>query len=472
MSKCGPADIPQGDANKPRKGLHGKNGQKTIVFRHRLSLQREVGVLLSGVMRRFMRHGKVALVDAEGNRHYICDREGPTIVLRVTDKSTERKLATGSSVWWGEAYMDGRLLIEEGSLRDFIEIYVKSDRDVSNNTYFGKAQRLIYSWLAAFRHYNPIDRARRNVAHHYDLSGDLYDLFLDADRQYSCAYFPTGDEDLETAQLLKKRHIAAKLDIRPGMQVLDIGSGWGGMGIYLARHLDCRVTGVTLSAEQHKLSMQRVRDAGLEDRVRFELRDYRSLQQPFDRIVSVGMLEHVGQFHYREYFRKLQALLRPDGVALIHTIARQNKPQPVAAWIGKYIFPGGYLPAASQLTRAIEGSGLWMTDLETLRLHYAITLRHWHERFTANRDRVRELYDERFCRMWELYLLGSEMIFRHKEIVVYQLQLTRDITTLPLTRDYIFEAERELAKVDSAEVTSIGRGRQRKKTAAGTVQAV
>ncbi len=414
-------------------------------------------------MRRFLRHGNVTLIDSGGNRHQISEHDGPTVVLRVTDKATELRLATSNSIWWGEAYMDGRLLIEEGSLREFVEVYGRSDREIADNTLYGEVVRLMYSLFASVLHYNPMRRARRNVAHHYDLSGELYDLFLDADRQYSCAYFARGDEDLETAQLLKKRHIAAKLDIRPGMHVLDIGSGWGGMGLYLAKYLDCRVTGVTLSEEQHSLSMQRVRDAGLEDRVRFELRDYRSLQESYDRIVSVGMLEHVGQYQYGEYFRKVRDLLEPDGVALIHTIARTNKPRPINAWIRKYIFPGAYLPSASQLTRAVENSELWMTDLETLRLHYAMTLNRWHERFESNRDKVRSLYDERFCRMWELYLIGSEMIFRHQSIVVYQLQLTRDINTLPITRDYMLAAERALAKIDSASITSISKAGKRVK---------
>lgn len=429
-------------------------------------------MLLASVLRRFIRHGNLTLLDASGRRHFICDHEGPTVVLRVKDRATERRLATTSSRWWGEAYMDGRFVIEEGSLRDFLEIAFVSDRRVLNDTWFGEALRRLHGIVAAFSHYNPVARARRNVAHHYDLSSELYDQFLDADRQYSCAYFPAGDESLDTAQLLKKRHIAAKLDVRPGMQVLDIGSGWGGMGIYLASHLDCWVTGVTLSEEQHAMSLQRVREAGLEHRVRFELRDYRSLRQSFDRIVSVGMLEHVGQFQYGQFFRKLQNLLRPDGVALIHTIGRQDKPQPVSPWMRKYIFPGGYLPAASQLLRAVESTGLWMTDLETLRLHYALTLRHWHKRFAARRERVRELYDERFCRMWELYLLSSEMLFRHKDIVVYQLQLSRDIATLPLTRDYICQAERALARVDGAAVAPTERSNQREVARSRETEAV
>lgn len=414
-------------------------------------------------MRRFFRFGRITLIDAAGNRHNICNRDGPTLVLRVTDDATARRLATTLSTAWGEAYMEGRLVFDEGSLSEFLEVYSRSEREVSEG-WLGEATRLFHSVAAATQHYNPIGRARQNVAHHYDLSAELYDQFLDADRQYSCAYFKQGNEDIETAQLLKKRHIAAKLDIRPGMHVLDIGSGWGGLGLYIAKQFDCRVTGVTLSEEQLKLSRARVSDAGLEDRVNFELRDYRLLDETYDRIVSVGMLEHVGQFHYREYFRKVRELLAPDGVALIHTIARMNKPMPINAWMRKYIFPGSYLPTASQLSRAIEGNGLWMTDLENLRLHYAETLQRWHERFAANRDAVAKLYDERFCRMWEMYLLGCENAFRHQDITVFQVQITRDINTLPITRDYFYETERELELKDSATISSIkpvtGKSRQ------------
>ena len=254
---------------------------------------------------------------------------------------------------------------------------------------------------------------------------------------------------MPTAQLLKKRHIAAKLDIKPGMTVLDIGSGWGGMGIYLAQNFDCKVIGVTLSEEQHSLSNQRVKELGLQDRVRFELRDYRSLTEPVDRIVSVGMLEHVGQFHYREYFKKVKDLLKPGGVALIHTIARMGRPQPIGAWVRKYIFPGAYLPTPSQVTGAIEHSYLWLTDVENLRIHYAKTLRCWYERFAANRHKIARLYDERFCRMWELYLLGCEMVFKDQYITVLQFQITREIDGLPFTRDYMIETEKKLALTES-----------------------
>ena len=405
-------------------------------------------VILVTAMRRYFQYGKLSLIDASGNRHHICDCEGPTVVLRITDDSITRGLLTSSSTSWGEAYMNGKLVFEEGSLIDFLEVYSRTEFQFSHS-WAGEAIRRIYSLLALTQHFNPVGRAQKNVQHHYDLSAELYDHFLDVDRQYSCGYFPQGDEDIDTAQLLKKRHIAAKLDIRRGMHVLDIGSGWGGMGLYLAKHFDCRVTGVTLSEEQYKLSNQRAQEAGVTDRVAFELRDYRDLDEQYDRIVSVGMLEHVGQFHLREYFKKLRNLLKPDGVALVHSISRMDKPQPISAWTRKYIFPGAYVPATSQLADAIENAHLWLTDLENLRFHYVHTLQRWHQRFAANRDKVVKLYDERFCRMWEMYLLGSETSFRYQNYTVFQMQITRDINTLPITRDYQYQAEQALAEKDS-----------------------
>jgi cyclopropane-fatty-acyl-phospholipid synthase len=280
-------------------------------------------------------------------------------------------------------------------------------------------------------------RARQNVAHHYDLSGALYDLFLDADRQYSCAFFERPGDTLEMAQQNKKRRIAAKLSLRRGMRVLDIGSGWGGMGIYLAEAHGAEVRGITLSAEQLRVARSRAAGAGLASRVHFSLEDYRETQGPFDRIVSVGMFEHVGIGHYDAYFRKIAALLADDGVALVHSIGRSDGPGVTNPWIGKYIFPGGYAPALSEVLPAVERAGLIVTDIEILRLHYAQTLQEWRRRFLEHRDAACALYDERFCRMWEFYLAASEMAFRWQGNIVFQLQLARRMDALPLTRDYM-----------------------------------
>jgi cyclopropane-fatty-acyl-phospholipid synthase len=294
-----------------------------------------------------------------------------------------------------------------------------------------------------FLQYNPVPRARRNVAHHYDLSDQLYELFLDRDRQYSCAYFRTLEDDLETAQLNKKRHIAAKLVLRPGDKVLDIGCGWGGMALYLASECDVDVTGLTLSAEQHTVAQRRAAAAGLSDRVRFHLRDYREERGRYDRIVSVGMFEHVGVNHYGQFFAQLKSMLTPDGIALLHAIGRMEGPGSTNPWLRKYIFPGGYSPALSEVTPAAEKARLWITDIEILRLHYAETLRHWRARFEHNRERIRALYDERFCRMWELYLTGSEVAFRRQGHFVFQMQLAKSVDTVPLTRDYMVDWERD-----------------------------
>ena len=421
-------------------------------------------MLLFAVMRRFFRYGRLTLIDAAGNRRLVCNREGPAVSIRIADPAIERRLLFGGSLTWGEAWMDGKLRLEQGSLADFIEIYYRSARTDVRGWLAAWRNRLELAASAA-RHFNPLGRARRNVAHHYDLSDELYASFLDPDRQYSCAYFHSDNEDLETAQLAKKRHIAAKLALEPGMRVLDIGSGWGGLALYLASHFDCRVSGITLSVEQLEYARRRARDAGLDGRVEFELRDYRRQDGRYDRIVTVGMLEHVGPCHYGVFFRRLRGLLAPGGVALVHSIARMDGPRPPDPWLDKYIFPGGYLPALSQLARAIEHEGLWLTDLENLRRHYAETLQRWHWRFAGNRQRVAEIYGERFCRMWELYLLGCEAVFRHGQVGVLQLQLCRDAHSLPLTRDYMGETEQALAARDGSRTDRDSRARGGRKRA-------
>ncbi len=367
---------------------------------------------------------------------------GPEAMMAFRDAATMRRVALNPALALGEAYMDGGLVPLDCSIHDVLDVLM-TNRNGANFS----------SWIVGFRdallrlkrrvaQFNPAGRARRNVAHHYDLNGRLYSLFLDRDRQYSCAYFRRGDETLEQAQADKKRHIAAKLLLdRPDLEVLDIGCGWGGFALTLARDHGARVTGVTLSKEQHAEAQARAAQEGLADRVSFELLDYRALNRRFDRIVSVGMFEHVGIGHYREFFGVVRRCLAPDGVALLHSIGRSDRPAATNPWFAKYIFPGGYSPALSEVLPAIERSGLVATDIEILRLHYAETLRHWRRRFCANRDAIASLYDDRFCRMFEFYLSGSELAFRREGHVVFQIQLARDQAAAPLTRDYIAAAE-------------------------------
>jgi cyclopropane-fatty-acyl-phospholipid synthase len=341
----------------------------------------------------------------------------------------------------GEAYMDGRLTIEFGSLRDFLQIVTSNLAALDAHPAQGlRTQLSAFARLRARPNHK--QRARANVAHHYDLSGALYDLFLDADRQYSCAYFPTGTETLEEAQAAKKRHLAAKLLLRPGHRVLDIGSGWGGLALELASEAGARVKGVTLSREQLDAARARAEAAGLSDQVQFDLLDYRDVVGRFDRIVSVGMFEHVGPRHYDEFFCAVAGALDRKGVAVVHSIGRRSPPGGDDPWISKYIFPGGYVPALSEVMAAVERSGLWATDIEILRLHYADTLKHWYERFQRRRQQAGALYDERFCRMWEYYLAACEMMFRNGDLMVFQIQLAHEPDAVPLTRDHIVDRER------------------------------
>ncbi len=407
-------------------------------------------MLLARLLRRMITRGCLTVVDATGRRHSF-GRPGsePTVTIRLHDRALHGKLFLQPYLYLGEAYMDGTLTIEDGSLRDFLMLCGLNLETYEPN-WLERIGRRIGYLARPIMQYNPVGRAKRNVAHHYDLSGQLYDLFLDRDRQYSCAYFESPNYSLEQAQDAKKRHIAAKLLLEPGRKVLDIGSGWGGLAIYLAQTADVDVTGVTLSEEQYKVSTQRAEEAGLSDRVRFFLKDYREVEGRFDRIVSVGMFEHVGVKHYGEFFAKMRELLRDDGVALLHSIGRSDGPGTTNPWIRKYIFPGGYVPAISEVMPEIERNRLLATDIEILRLHYADTLKDWLRRFLANRDKVAALYDERFCRMWEFYLAGCEMSFRHWDQMVFQIQLAKRIDTVPLTRDYIHEWESARALTSAA----------------------
>ncbi|MCQ8240992.1 cyclopropane-fatty-acyl-phospholipid synthase family protein [Acetobacteraceae bacterium KSS12] len=392
------------------------------------------------VMRRFIRQGTLLIRFADGRQRRYGHGE-PHAGMELVDIQTERDLLINPGLHFGECYMDGRLrplgcLLYE--LMDLLILNVEGGGHVPANL-MQRGRKLVRLWSQ----HNPAPRSRRNVAHHYDLNGRLYSLFLDRDRQYSCAYFPRGDETLEEAQEAKKRHIAAKLRLdRPGLEVLDIGSGWGGMALTLARDYGARVTGITLSTEQLEASRARAAAEGLADRVRFELVDYRLVRKRFDRIVSVGMFEHVGVGHYDTFFRQIDRCLQDDGIALVHSIGRREGPGATNAWLDKYIFPGGYSPALSETFAAIEKSGLWVTDCEILRLHYARTIAHWRRRFAANRDVIASLYDERFCRMFEVYLVGSELAFRRQGHLNFQIQLSRRIDAVPLTRDYMGDAER------------------------------
>jgi cyclopropane-fatty-acyl-phospholipid synthase len=398
-------------------------------------------MLLETVLTRFIGIGRLSVIDAAGKRHVFEGSPGPSATVRLHDPRLHWKLFLKPRIFVPEAYMAGTLTVEEGTLYDFIDILTSNDAAQINALPLRLGQAA-GRMVRRLHQYNPVPRARRNVAHHYDLSDQLYELFLDRDRQYSCAYFGMPEDDLDTAQESKKRHIAAKLLLAPGQKVLDIGSGWGGLALYLAAECGADVTGLTLSAEQHKVATRRAAAAGLSDRVRFHLRDYREEKGRYDRIVSVGMFEHVGVVQYPVFFRRLSELLAPDGVALLHSIGRMDGPGTTNPWMRKYIFPGGYSPALSEVVPEAERARLWITDIEILRLHYAETLRAWRHRFEQNRERIRELYDERFCRMWEMYLVGAELAFRRDFSLVFQMQMSKVVSTVPLTRDYMVDWER------------------------------
>jgi len=375
----------------------------------------------------------------------------PEIAIAIRDWRTLRRIAFNPDLAIGEAWMDGTLTVEHGDIYGFLDLCLSNIGTASDHGMRRVQQRLRHL-MRRFLMHNPIGKAQKNVAHHYDLSDELYKLFLDPERQYSCAYYASPEDSLEEAQTRKMRHIAAKLRLAPGQKLLDIGSGWGGLGMFLARQGAVDVTGVTLSVEQQTYAEAQAARAGLDDRARFMLRDYRQETGRYDRIVSVGMLEHVGAGHYDEYFTKVAALLNEDGVALIHTIGNVGGPGAPHPWFRKYIFPGGYIPSLSEITPAIERSGLVMSDVEVLRLHYAETLKAWRARFMARRDEVVALYDERFCRMWEFYLAGCEAGFRHTGMVVFQIQLAHRIDAVPLTRGYLAQAEAALERLQAREL--------------------
>ncbi len=404
--------------------------------------------LIDVFLARRVRRGQLTLVQHDGSARTFGapDPALRDVTVRFTDKGAVGSILRDPALGAGEAYLDGRLVIDQGDVLDLVTLMTANDvwEDGANALAASPATRAVEAILHRVGRVNMARGSKKNVAHHYDLSDRLYDLFLDADRQYSCAYFTDPGNGLEEAQTDKLAHIAAKLAIEPGMRVLDIGCGWGGMALYLNRMLGAEVLGVTLSEEQLKVARARAAEAGVSDKVKFELIDYRHVTGQFDRIVSVGMFEHVGTKHYRTFFRKCRDLLTPDGVMLLHTIGRAGPPGFTDKWTIKYIFPGGYNPALSEIIRANEGLRMHLTDVEVLRLHYAYTLQHWYDRTAAAKEQIIALYDERFFRMWQFYLAGALCAFKYGGLVNYQLQFARNRHALPITRDYMVTGEAKL----------------------------
>jgi cyclopropane-fatty-acyl-phospholipid synthase len=405
--------------------------------------------LLHFLLRTFIRRGTFRVTTSRGTVLTFGDGTGQPVSVRFASRAAEWGILLDPELKFGEAYMDGTFVVEEGTIADVLRVALGQHSDVPH---WAKLQSLLRYLYRRYEQFNPRGRSRRNVAHHYDLDGRLYSLFLDADRQYSCAYFERPDQSLDDAQLAKKRHLAAKLRLEPAKnrrRLLDIGCGWGGLGLYLAELTGADVTGITLSQEQHGIANARAAEKSLSDRARFLLQDYRDIDDTFDRVVSVGMFEHVGVNHYETFFRKTAQLLENDGVMVLHSIGRSEGPSRTSPWISKYIFPGGYIPSLSEVLPKIEKSGLLVTDIEILRLHYADTLKAWRERFLAHREEVERIYDQSFVRMWEFYLASSEMAFREQNLMVFQIQLTKRQDVVPMTRDYISREEARLREAEA-----------------------
>jgi len=397
--------------------------------------------LLKLLLKTFIRRGRFRVTTSRGTVLTFGDGNGQPVSVRFVSRRAEWGILLDPELKFGESYVNGTFVVEQGSIADVLAICLGQKSEVPH---WARPQGFLRYLHRRLSQFNPRARARRNVAHHYDLDGRLYSLFLDADRQYSCGYFQNPEQSLDDAELAKKRHLAAKLRLEPNKRVLDIGCGWGGLGLYLAEIGGANVAGITLSREQHVIANERAAEKGLGQRARFDLQDYRDLTGPFDRIVSVGMFEHVGVNHYDTFFHKCAQLLADDGVMVLHSIGRSEGPSVTNEWISKYIFPGGYIPALSEVLTRTERSGLLVTDIEILLLHYAETLKAWRERFLAHREEVENIYDQRFVRMWEFYLAASEMSFREQNMMVFQIQLTKRQDVIPMTRDYIMREERRL----------------------------
>ena len=398
--------------------------------------------LLQLLLSQFVRHGTLQLITARGTLLTFGDGTGTPVVARFTTKAAELSVLLDPELRFGECYMNGTFVIEQGTIADALALLMNQTPDGLPD--WARPQWVLRYLYRRLQQFNPRRRSRENVAHHYDLDGRLYSLFLDADQQYSCAYFEEPDQSLDDAQLAKKRHLAAKLLLKGGERVLDIGSGWGGLALYLGEFCGARATGITLSQEQFARAQSRAAEKNLADTVEFRLEDYRDIDTTFDRIVSVGMFEHVGVGYYDTFFRKCADLLDKNGVMVLHSIGRPEGPNVTNPWIAKYIFPGGYIPALSEVIPAIERAGLLIADIEILRLHYAETCKAWRERFLAHREEAERIYDARFVRMWEFYLAASEMAFREQNLMVMQIQITKRQDVVPLTRDYITREEARL----------------------------
>ena len=399
--------------------------------------------LLPMLLRRVIRAGSLTLTGPNGySETFKGDMPGPEVTIRINDPSLDRKLMLNPELRFAEAYMDGGLDIAPEDLREVLRLFKlnqKSLKAAPSQSVFRGVGRVVKKIVRN----NPI-KSKSNVAAHYDIGNELYRIFLDEDLQYTMAYYPNGDETLEEAQLAKKRHVAAKLMLRPGQRVLEFGCGWGGMALYLAQVADVEVTAVTLAEEQVKLARERAEAMGLADRVKFELMDYRAVKGQFDRVVSVGILEHIGATNLPAYFQATRDRLAPGGVSVMHSIVRMNPPGLTSPFTAKYIFPGGYIPSFSETMAALEPTKLWLLDCEVLRKHYAFTLRDWADRFAEHRETAKEMYDERFCRMWELYLLGAESAFLDGRMANMHFQMAHERDAVPLHRDYIAEETRRL----------------------------
>ena len=388
-------------------------------------------------LQKTIKYGKIEIIDYDKKR-YVLGSSGEFCVIRLHKKNIIKKIFINPELYIGEAYVDGDLTIEEGSLEIFINIMTKNYKNF-DKIFFHKIRKIFKKMFSFLNKKNLISTSIKNVAHHYDINEEIYKLFLDKDMQYSCAYFHNDNISLDQAQIDKKHHLIKKMNIdKKNMRILDIGSGWGGMALQIAKDTGAYVKGITLSKKQLETSRKRAKQNNLSSLVNFELEDYRNINEKFDRIISIGMFEHVGIKQYDVFFKKIKDILTDDGVMVLHSIGQKYKPEETNPWIKKYIFPGGYIPSLSEIFSVAEKEGLWVNDLEILRLHYASTLKHWHKNFYNNREKISQILSEKFCRMWEFYLLLSEYSFRNMGNFVFQMQISKNLGSLPFTRNYIY----------------------------------